>query len=56
MLNLVFIFLQLNKKTPFTQSILHIYKMNEYILVVLIKIFDINKKNENDRFKRFWIT
>ena len=41
MLNLVFTFLQLNKKTLFTQSTLQIYQINEYSAN---KDFDINKK------------
>ena len=56
MLNLVFTFLQLNKKTLFTQSTLQIYQINEYKSIVLIKILTLIKKNENDRSKRFGVT
>ena len=44
MLNLVFTFLQLNKKTLFTQSILQIYQINEYKSNVLINILTLIKK------------
>ena len=38
-------FLQLNKKTLFTQSTLQIYQINEYKSILLAnKDFDINKK------------
>ena len=56
MSNLIFTFLQLNKKTLFTQSILQIYQINEYKSIMLIKILTLIKKNENDKFKRFWVT
>ena len=37
-------FLQLNKKTLFTQSTLQIYQINEYKSIVLIKILTLIKK------------
>ena len=39
-----FTFLQLNKKTLFTQSILQINQINEYKSIVLIKILKLIKK------------
>ena len=54
MLNLISTFLQLNKKTLFTQSILQIYQINKNKSIVLINILTlIKKEKENDRFKRF---
>ena len=44
MLNLVFTFLQLNKKNTIYKSPLLIYKINEYKSIVLIKIFTLIKK------------
>ena len=44
MLNLIFTFLQLNKKILFTQSTLQIYQINEYKSIVLIKILTLIKK------------
>ena len=44
MLNLVFTFLELNKKTLFTQSTLQIYQINEYKSNVLINILTLIKK------------
>ena len=44
MLNLVFTFLQLNKKTLFTQSTLQIYQINEYKSIVPINILKLIKK------------
>ena len=37
-------FLQLNKKTLFTQSTLQIYQINEYQSIMLIKILTLIKK------------
>ena len=44
MLNLICTFLQLNKKTLFTQSTLQIYQINERKSIVLIKILTLIKK------------
>ena len=44
MFNLIFTFLQLNKKTLFTQSTLQIYQINECKSIVLIKILTLIKK------------
>ena len=46
MLNLIFTFLQLNKKTLFTQSTLQIYQINECKSIVLIKILALIKKEK----------
>ena len=39
-----------------TQSTLQIYQINEYKSVMLIKFLTLIKKNENDKFKRFWVS